>query len=37
MDYFNRFWATFDSKGTGFIKVGDFPGLIKMLMEEELK
>jgi len=37
MDSFNKFWSIFDNKGTGFIKVRDFPGLIKMLMEEELK
>lgn len=37
INMFNEFWSKFDPKGTKFIKVEDFPNLLKMIIDEEIK
>ena len=34
---FNKYWATFDPSGTGFIKVTELAKFINLLMIEEIR
>lgn len=37
LEKFNKFWSKFDPKGRGFIPVWQFPKLINLILQQEIK